>query len=288
MQRFVKYLIGALASGFLLFAGWLLLRIFVCDQFIVPSESMLPTLVAGDRILVNKWIAGARIYKKFEFAQGVPLQSFRLPGIRSVTVNDVVAFNAPHGYDRNRIEFRINYVYSKRCIGTPGDSVSIRNGYFHNHRHRGSIGNFAQQQRLSKTPDSLIHPKVLRAMPFDDRHFGWTIKNMGPIYVPKADDTIVLDSLNFKLYKQVIEYETSSILKYRQGLFLLNGILISKYTFCTDYYFFCGDNVSDSKDSRYWGFVPEEFIIGVVKYVTYSKDSFTDEQRSARQWKRVE
>ena len=59
-------------------------RAFVCDQFVVPSESMLPTLIPGDRILVNKLIAGARIYRSFDFAEGAPLRSFRLPGLRKV------------------------------------------------------------------------------------------------------------------------------------------------------------------------------------------------------------
>ena len=180
MQRILKYLFWTLSVGCLLFAGWLLLRIFVCDQFVVPSDSMTPTLIVGDRILVDKLIAGARIYKKFEFGKDIPLRSFRMPGIRKVRVNDVVVFNAPRGYDRNRIEFRINYVYSKRCIGTPGDSVSVRDSYFCNNRYPHPIGNLEQQRRLAETPDSLIHSKVLRAMPYDDRRFGWTIKNFGP------------------------------------------------------------------------------------------------------------
>lgn len=152
MRRILKYLTWTLGGGCLLFAGWLLLRIFLCDQFVVPSDSMNPTLIAGDRILVNKLIAGARIYKKLEFGKDIPLRSFRTPGIRKVGVNDVVVFNAPRGYDRNRIEFRINYVYSKRCIGTPGDSVSVRDGYFRNNRHPGPIGDTGQQRRLHETP----------------------------------------------------------------------------------------------------------------------------------------
>lgn len=91
---------------------------------------MSPTLIAGDRILANKLVAGARIYKKIEFGKDIPLRSFRMPGLREVRPNDVVIFNAPRGYDRGRIEFRINYVYTKRCIGAPGDSISIREGYF--------------------------------------------------------------------------------------------------------------------------------------------------------------
>lgn len=288
MRRILKYLTWTLGGGCLLFAGWLLLRIFLCDQFVVPSDSMNPTLIAGDRILVNKLIAGARIYKKLEFGKDIPLRSFRTPGIRKVGVNDVVVFNAPRGYDRNRIEFRINYVYSKRCIGTPGDSVSVRDGYFRNNRHPGPIGDAGQQRRLHETPDSLIPRKVLRAMPFDDKLFGWTIRNFGPLCVPQAGTRIVLDLRNYKLYRQAIEYETGGKLTYSGGQALLDKQPLAEYTFRCDYYFFCGDNVSDSKDSRYLGFVPEEFIIGVVRRISFSEDPITYRRRPDRWWKRVE
>lgn len=264
------------------------IRIFICDQFVVPSDSMQPTLVTGDRILVNKLIAGPRIYKKFDFAKDIPLRSFRIPGIRPVRVNDVVVFNAPRGYDRDNIEFRINYVYAKRCIGTPGDSVTIRNGYFHNNRYAGPIGVQELQRQLSETPDSLLDSNILRAFPFDDARLGWTIRNMGPFYVPRAGVRIELDSMNYLLYRQVIEYETGLGLKYGDGRLSLGSEAVGEYTFCKNYYFFCGDNIFNSKDCRYLGFVPEEFIIGVVRRITYSRDYFGDNCRPGRWWKRVE
>ena len=288
MQRVIEYLFRSILCVVLLLTGWALLRIFVCDQFVVPSESMSPTLIAGDRILANKLVAGARIYKKIEFGKDIPLRSFRMPGLREVHPNDVVIFNAPRGYDRGRIEFRINYVYTKRCIGAPGDSISIREGYFHNNRHTAPIGNLDQQRRLNRTPDSLIPRKVLRTIPFDDRNFGWTIRNMGPLYVPQAGVRVRRDSLNWKLYRQVIEYETGAKLKYADGILRLDGNPLAEYTFRQNYYFFCGDNVSDSKDSRYLGFVPEEFIIGVVRRISYSEEPYTGRKRPDRWWKRVE
>ena len=94
MQRVIEYLFRSILCVVLLLTGWALLRIFVCDQFVVPSESMSPTLIAGDRILANKLVAGARIYKKIEFGKDIPLRSFRMPGLREVRPNDVVIFNA--------------------------------------------------------------------------------------------------------------------------------------------------------------------------------------------------
>lgn len=72
MQRVIEYLFRSILCVVLLLTGWALLRIFVCDQFVVPSESMSPTLIAGDRILANKLVAGARIYKKIEFGKDCP------------------------------------------------------------------------------------------------------------------------------------------------------------------------------------------------------------------------
>ena len=264
-----------------------IVRALFCDQFVVPSESMLPTLAPGDRILVNNLIVGARIYKKFDFSEGAALHSFRLPGFRKVRINDIVVFNVPQGYDRDKIEFRINYVYAKRCIGTPGDSVSIRNGRFRNNHWSGPIGDTVQQQVLARMPDSLFSPYVLRSMPFDDSLFGWTIKNMGPLHVPRAGDSIPLDLRHFKLYRQVIEYETGKKLSFENGA-RLDGIPVCGYTFRKNYYFFCGDNAPNSKDSRYWGFAPEEFIIGVVNRISYSQDPITGERRPERWWKKVE
>ena len=74
MQRVIEYLFRSILCVVLLLTGWALLRIFVCDQFVVPSESMSPTLIAGDRILANKLVAGARIYKKIEFGKDIPLR----------------------------------------------------------------------------------------------------------------------------------------------------------------------------------------------------------------------
>ena len=103
MERIAKIVLWVLGLGWGIVFCVFFCRIFVCDQFIVPSSSMEPTLIAGDRILVNKIIFGARIYENFNFGKDVPLESWRMPGLRQIRPNDIVIFNAPHGYDRNKI-----------------------------------------------------------------------------------------------------------------------------------------------------------------------------------------
>lgn len=114
---------------FIVHTAWYVLRIFLFDQFITPTESMMPTLLPGDRIIVDKRIMGARIYDRFEFNQeGIELYSHRTRGERKVLPNDIVVFNFP--IHNGKINFVINNVYAKRCIGTPGDTVSIIDGVF--------------------------------------------------------------------------------------------------------------------------------------------------------------
>ena len=141
----------------LLWGGKWLVRIFWFDTFVVPSNSMMPTLQPGDKIIADKLCFGARIYRDFHFdKKGVELQCFRMKGMGNLRRNDVFVFNKP--VINHHITFVINYVYCKRCIGLPGDSVSIRNGYYLNNNFAGNLGCVDNQMRLSKTPDKLISP----------------------------------------------------------------------------------------------------------------------------------
>lgn len=263
-------------------------RVYVVDQFVIPTDSMRPTLIPGDYVIVNKLIAGARIYNRLDFKEGEPLECHRTHGFRKVEHNDIVIFNFPINRSKYKIEFKINYVYAKRCIGLPGDTVEIRNGYFKNNNHAGILGVEEEQRRLSETPDSLIANTVIHAFPFDFQHYGWTIKEFGPLYVPRKGGQVMLDAVNFRLYRLVIEYETGEKFGFNaQRQLTLGGKPINSYTFQDNYYFFCGDQVLDSNDSRYWGFVPEEFIVGVVSRITYSRDRESGEFRWDRLLKRV-
>ena len=229
-------------------------RIFIAERFIIPSESMSPTLVPGDKVWVNKLLYGARIYKSFDFEDHAPLKCFRMPGLRKIRSGDVICFNYPLGYDKwTKIEFKINYVYCKRVVGTPGDTIGIKDGVTWNNNYNGIIGVQDNQLAIQNTPDSILwRTKFMATMPFTRPM--WTMKNFGPLYVPEKGVTIELDSVGRAIYGPVIEYETGS----------WPDNEVCSHTFRHDYYFAFGDNSLDSNDSRYWGFIPEEFIIGIV------------------------
>lgn len=229
-------------------------RVFVAERFRIPTESMEPTLVPGDRVWVNKLLNGARIYKSFDFEAHAPLKCFRMPGLRKIRPGDVICFNFPLGYDKwTVIEFKINYVYCKRVVGTPGDTIGVKDGITWNNNYEGTIGVLENQMKIHDTPDSILWRTTLMAtMPFTRPM--WTIKNFGPLYIPEKGVTIELDSIGRAIYGPVIEYETGS----------WPTDDMTSHTFQHDYYFAFGDNSMESQDSRYWGFIPEDFIIGIV------------------------
>ena len=266
-----------------------ILPVFVCDQFRIGGVSMSPTLKTGDHVFVNKLLMGARIYTKYDFSDPV-MESFRMPGLRKIRPGDVAVFNYPEGRDRGKIEFRINYVYAKRCIGCPGDTVSIVDGYYRNSRFPDmTIGSAMMQSTLSGTPDHLLEAQgvYLPAMPFRPE-YGWTIRDFGPVYVPRSGATVRLDSVSYWLYRPIIQRETGcSVTTDSTGVFRIDGHPVTHYRFRENYYFVAGDNALSSFDSRYFGFVPENYIVGVATRIWDSHDPVTGERQWSRYGKRL-
>ena len=278
-------------SFFIIFLciNYAVLRVFICDQFVVPSKSMEPTLIPGDRILVNKLIFGGRVYKSFNFEKNEALSCWRAWGMRKIKPNDVVVFNYPHGYLRNKIEFKINFVYAKRCIGCPGDTVSIINGFYKNSNYNHILGDSIMQDRLMSTPDSILKNQYdFYTIPFIDENSPWSTKNFGPLYIPSIDSKITMNTFNYHIYKNIIEFETGKKLILCGNIVYLNEKELKSYTFKKNYYFMGGDNVENSKDSRYCGLVPEDFIIGVATRISYHKDRDTDKIVWTRFFKKIQ
>ena len=115
----------------------------------------------------------------------------------------------------------------------------------------------------------------------------WSQDNFGPIWIPQKGATVALTTENLPLYRRIIEaYEGHTLEVTDEGAILIDGAPATEYTFAMDYYWMMGDNRHNSADSRFWGFVPEDHIVGKASFVWLSLDANRTFPASIR-WKRL-
>lgn len=265
---------------------YLISLVLFISLFKIPSYSMEPELFPGDCILVWKPTYGARIFNVFSKMKGKRVNVYRLPGIRDVQRNDVIVFNSPYPEWNvwDKIDMHIMKYYVKRCIALPGDILTIKDGFYKVKGYQGILGNMYYQRKVNYADEELlrIESKYYDTLPYDST-IQWNIKSFGPMYIPKKGDRIKLDQKNFLLYKRLIEWETNTQLYYRDSTVFFDEEKKSYYQFAKNYYFVVGDNCLNSIDSRHWGLVPEEFIVGKAWVIYKSVDGVTGKVR----WERI-
>jgi signal peptidase I len=258
----------------------LILRLFVFSSFKVPTPSMEPAILAGDYILVNKLAYGARLPRNFNFMNGGNFETFRIKGFSKVKRNDVVVFNFPYP-NGGSIDWDLNLYYVKRCVALPGDTFYIDKGIYKVKNGSDILGNYEAQRRFSKVKTEEIPPETFHCFP-ENSNYHWTVKLFGPLYVPRKGDTLAIDSKNIALYRNLIRYETDKEIYLKNDTVYWDKERLQSYVFQQNYYFMAGDLTSDSRDSRYWGLLPEDHIVGKAAVIWQSKDMKTDKRR----WKR--
>jgi len=198
---------------------------------------MSGALLPGDFVLVNKFIYGARAPEKILF---IPLPHARLPKLRPVQRNDVIVFKFPGEPDEifpSHKDFLV-----KRTVGLPGDTLEI------------AKGNIVVNGYRSANSFSEYHPLALK------------------VVVPFKGLTILLDSASLKRWKVFIQREQHTVTE-QNGKIFIDGNETALYSVERNYYYVVGDNAPESYDSRHWGFVPEENIVGKAVMVYWSRDN---------------
>ena len=387
---------------------------YFIQPYIIPTGSLEKTLLIGDFLFVSKFHYGARapmtavafpmvhdtlpIVKTKSYLDFPQLPYFRLPGFQKVERNEIVVFSWPADTVRQffvkekgvrkPIDKKSNYV--KRCVGIPGDTLSVVDGFVHingersilperaktqyvhtAYREKGISGrkllsekfkdftrkyridnisnesyqallpyiygiysnerdNFvvispaagipvevarklrlkmseilepqkellltnAEAERLSKVMelDSIVRQVNRSKTPntsFFPNHlpYDWNEDNFGPIVLPKAGTSVALTLENLPLYKKIIREYEKNLLEVKDEAIFINGKETTQYSFQQDYYWMMGDNRHRSEDSRYWGFVPEDHIVGKPVLIWFSIEGINDGIRNwSIRWDRV-
>ena len=379
-----------------------LVHTYFIQPYVIPTGSLERTLRIGDLLFVSKFHYGARTPMTTVAAPmvhdtipGLGIRSylnkpqlpyFRLPGFQKVKKNDIVVFSWPA--DTVRIFFRkekgvkkpidkkSNYV--KRCVGTPGDSLQVIDGYVHINGERLVLTDRAKPQYdynvyaqkgvssrlllelgvseftrtylsspLNQAQLNAINPyilgggqndrgeielytkangipiKVVRAAGLSlrevaprqrtvtltdemlnvleensridsvikiiepagtkgynifphDPSYSWNNDNFGPIYIPAEGDEVALNLSTLPLYKKIIRDYEGNTVDVSGNQILINGEVRDTYTFQKDYYWMMGDNRDHSEDSRTWGYVPADHIVGKPVFIWLSFDNFNE------------
>ena len=237
-----------------------ILKLFVVEVYRIPSTSMENTLQVGDFLLVNKLAYGLHTPCRIPFTAAT-LSSFTFPLFRNVHRGDVIVFEFPGNKNEVKPSEPVNYI--KRCIGLPGDTIEIRLGKV-----------FINELEINlpshgiNTTDTIDKTSRQNEEMFPEGS-AFTDINYGPIVVPKRDDILKIDPSTFSRWHILIEREGHTV-QFNTDTIYIDGVATSRYRVQQNYYFVLGDNRDHSSDSRYWGFVPNDHLVGEAFFIYWS------------------
>jgi signal peptidase I len=254
--------IGLVKELLFVLGAVLVINSFLMASFEVPTPSMENTVMVGDRLIVNKFVYGGTTPYTIPFTS-IRLPHIRLPGWRDVARGDVIVFDWPG--ERDQVEKPTQMWYLKRCIGLPGDTVEIQERAVSVNGEALANPSQSKFARPNPYPAGLANPHIFpKGAVFNE-------DNYGPITVPRRGMSLSLNESNFPAWEVFIRREGHRV-EMRGSAILIDGSETDQYLIERDYVFAMGDNRDISLDSRFWGFVPVEDIIGTPVIVYWSWD----------------
>ena len=251
------------------------LNSFVLASFEVPTGSMENEIMAGDFLFVNKFLYGGTTPRNIPFTN-VRLPWFRVPAIRSVERGDVIVFEFPG--QREEITSPEFMFYLKRAVALSGDTIAVVDRALYVNGKPAPLPRHMKFNSYSIKPRGQGEYNIFPpGAPFNE-------DNWGPLVVPKKGDVVPLTASNYEQWRVFIGREGHTALLDMQGRVLVDGKPVDTYTVERNYIFGMGDNRDNSLDSRFWGFIPEENIVGtpMIVYWSWSPDrSLLDPEKFA-------
>ncbi len=242
-----------------------LVKTFIFDAFRIPSGSMEDTLLPGDFIIVSKIGFPVKTPEHVPFTNIRIPQVTMLPKLASLNRGDVIVFKFPGEKNEVKSSEHVNYI--KRLIGLPGDVVKIRDKVIYINDKK------FEEPSTVKVNYNFVVPKGLPNPIIFPEGSDFNEDNYGPIIVPYKGMEIKLNQKNIKQWKVMIEREGHEVEIGPDGKIFIDNVESTKYVIQKDYVFVMGDNRNNSLDSRYWGFVPVENIIGKAILIYWSWNS---------------
>jgi len=249
-------------------------------NFVVPTGSMENEVMTGDFLCVNRFIFGGSTPQTLPFLN-TPLPFYKFPGIRDPKKGDVIVFIFPGNRDQAKADDFVYYL--KRCVAIAGDTIEVRNKKVIVNGKEQEIPRRAVFNEAFSNPDD-----KLQTFP---EGVGNTKDNWAPMRVPKKGDIIQLNKDNAYMWRIFIMREGHKVDIDQNGI-SIDGKTATSYTVGRDYVFGMGDNRDNSLDSRYWGFIPLENIVGTPLIAYWSWDTslplsqLGDKMKSVR-WDRI-
>ncbi len=295
-ETFKEKVIDNIKVFFSAYAIAFVIRLFIIEAYMIPSQSMVPSLNIPDIMMIEKVTMGSRI----------PIINQKIPGFLSPQRNDIITFVSPawkkQGFAREIISLltlsliNLDNTFDnpknlvKRLIGLPGDTISMSNQILIINRkpvdteyvttareavyERSAIQGYMDFDMFNEKYDG--KNRIVQHLIRLNRVNAPEVYNFDEIYIPKKGDVIPLTNRNYYytgLLKLLVERESGKSATLENGKIYLDGKEIDEWKVNDNYYFGMGDNRDLSEDCRYFGFIPGKNIFGrpLFRYYPFNR-----------------